>query len=579
MLRVRERQIALLVLFLAFFLAAAPARAQWLVDGAVVCDSAGTQSGATVIPDGAGGTIIAWQDDRYDTLTEVFAQRFNNAGVAQWKAGGVPLGARVASGFPFTASSLISDGNNGFIIGWSDSRANPGSVVHLQRFTMNGQVDPQWPVGGVALADSGYGVGPPSLVADGSGGAIAVWEDARDTSDSIAEDIYAQRVNGNGVPQWHSGGVPLCKRPGLQYLPEATSDGAGGAWATWNDDTGDRICAQHVNGSGVTQFDSTGVVLCDSLNLYRIGVQICPDGSGGAVVAWYDDRSGSTDIYARRVNSAGTPMWTANGVNICSDAAAQHWPAIAKGGAGDYVVVWVDFRGGTRDLYAQKVTSTGTTSWTANGVRVGRNSGDSPPVAVSDGSGGAYLAWDNYGGGVCFVSLDVGLAYGQHVTSSGAVATGWPADGRSMSGLPGARYSPVVANDGTGSCVIVWHDGRNGTDCNIYAQRIGGGGEPVSVDGLSAARGLALSPPQPNPARARTSFDFRLVSPGLVRLEVVSPSGRLIRELASGAFAAGPHSIVWDGRDQGGARAAAGFYLVRLQAGGEHVSRPLVLLP
>src|SRR5262249_43722862 len=125
-------------------------------------DCAGTQSGATVIPDGAGGTIIAWQDDRYDTLTEVFAQRFNNAGVAQWKAGGVPLGARVASGFPFTASSLISDGNNGFIIGWSDSRANPGSVVHLQRFTMNGQVEPQCPVGGVALADSGYGLRPPA---------------------------------------------------------------------------------------------------------------------------------------------------------------------------------------------------------------------------------------------------------------------------------------------------------------------------------------------------------------------------------------------------------------------------------
>src|SRR5262249_35453180 len=244
MLRVRGQGIAVLVV-LCSLAGASVAHAQWQADGAVVCDSALGQSGPTVFADGSGGSSIAWQDYRPDALIDVFVQRLTTAGAPQWKAGGVSLGASVDGGYPFSTRSLVSDGNGGFIIGWVDSRADPRSVVHLQRFTLNGQIDPQWPVGGVALADSGFGAGPPSLVSDGAGGVIAVWEDARDTSDSIAEDIYAQRVNGNGVKMWDPAGVVLCKRFGLQLSPKATTDGAGGVWATWDDDGG-RVSAQHV---------------------------------------------------------------------------------------------------------------------------------------------------------------------------------------------------------------------------------------------------------------------------------------------------------------------------------------------
>jgi len=580
MLRVRGQGIAALVLLVSL-VSASTARAQWAPDGAVVCDSAGEQSGPIVIADGSGGTIVAWQDDRSDTLIDVFVQRLTNAGAPLWKAGGVSLHASVAGGYTFSTQSIINDGNGGFIIGWVDDRADPRSVVHLQRFTLSGQVDPQWPDGGVALADSGFGAGPPVLVSDGAGGVIAVWEDARDTSDSIAEDIYAQRVDASGVTQWAQNGVVLCKRFGLQYSPEATSDGVGGVWATWDDDNGHRVCLQHVSAAGTTQFDSTGVAVCDSMGTsYRLGTSICPDGTGGAVVAWYDARSGVPDIYVRRVNSAGTLLWAANGVNICNDAAHQHWPVIVPGGASDYVVVWSDYRagGGLVDLYAQKVTSTGSVSWAANGVRVGRHDGDSPPSVVSDGSGGAYLGWDNYGGGICFHNADA-LAYAQHVLTSGAVAGGWPADGHLMSALGGARFSPNVANDGAGSVVVVWHDGRNLVDCDVYAQRFGAGGQAVSVDGFATGRGLALAVPQPNPTRDRTRFDFRLAQDGQVRLQIVSASGRLVREVVNARFAAGPHSIAWDGLDAHGTRASAGFYLVRLETGGEHVSRPLVFLP
>src|SRR5262249_27749647 len=36
---------------------------QWTADGVVVCNAAGAQNGAVIVSDGAGGAIIAWQDN------------------------------------------------------------------------------------------------------------------------------------------------------------------------------------------------------------------------------------------------------------------------------------------------------------------------------------------------------------------------------------------------------------------------------------------------------------------------------------------------------------------------------------
>src|SRR5687768_18288989 len=40
--------------------------------------------------DGAGGIIVAWEDRR-STPSDIFAQRLNAAGVAQWLPNGIPI--------------------------------------------------------------------------------------------------------------------------------------------------------------------------------------------------------------------------------------------------------------------------------------------------------------------------------------------------------------------------------------------------------------------------------------------------------------------------------------------------------
>jgi len=52
---------------------------------------------------------------------------------------------------------------------------------------------------------------------------------------------------------------------------------------------------------------------------------------------------------------------------------------------------------------------------------------------------------------------------------------------------------------------------------------------------------------------------------GIVRLGVYAASGRLVRELASGAREAGPNSEAWNLRDTSGRVVAAGLYFVQLE--------------
>ena len=68
----------------------------------------------------------------------------------------------------------------------------------------------------------------------------------------------------------------------------------------------------------------------------------------------------------------------------------------------------------------------------------------------------------------------------------------------------------------------------------------------------------------PNPARGANRFDFSLARAGRASLVLLDVSGRIVRTLADGDFAAGPQAVGWDGRDQGGTRVAPGIYHARL---------------
>ncbi|MEZ4386430.1 MAG: FlgD immunoglobulin-like domain containing protein [Candidatus Krumholzibacteriia bacterium] len=90
-------------------------------------------------------------------------------------------------------------------------------------------------------------------------------------------------------------------------------------------------------------------------------------------------------------------------------------------------------------------------------------------------------------------------------------------------------------------------------------------GVASAVGDLAAAPGGRLLGARPNPFNPRTTVRFELASDQPIALDVYDLTGRRVRRLANGAFAAGQHGVDWDGRDDRGRSLASGIYLVRLQ--------------
>ena len=82
----------------------------------------------------------------------------------------------------------------------------------------------------------------------------------------------------------------------------------------------------------------------------------------------------------------------------------------------------------------------------------------------------------------------------------------------------------------------------------------------------------------PNPFNPTTTLSFSLSVCAVVELSVHDVGGRHVTTLASGEFSAGPHAVVWDGRDASGCEAGSGIYFYSLKIGESHERRKMVLL-
>jgi hypothetical protein len=436
------------------------ASAQWALDGAPLCTAASAQYTPSIVSDGAGGAIVAWMDYRVSNL-DIYVQRVNASGVPQWTANGVALCTAIDDQ---VSPVLVSDGAGGAIAVWTDFRSGTADI-YARRVNASGV--PQWTADGVALSTAANNQLSPAVVSDGAGGAIAVWHDI---SGGFDFDIYARRINASGTPQWTANGVALSTAFNDQLYPVLISDGAGGAIAVWSDyrgGTGD-IYARRINATGTPQWTADGVAICTAANAQEHPVLVA-DGAGGAIIAWDDRRAGvNSDLYIQRVNSAGTPQWTANGTVICTVTNDQEYPSITSDGAGGAIVAWEDFRSGSdHDIFAQRVVASGSPLWTENGVAVALAPYSTyNPNLVSDGAGGAILAWQDDRNGFNFSDL-----FMQRLDALGAAQ--WTPNGAVLASAPGYQSEFDLVVDGAGGTIVTWADYRSGFySSHIYAQRV-----------------------------------------------------------------------------------------------------------
>ncbi len=353
----------------------------------------------------------------------------------------------------------IGDGAGGAFFVWRDSRTGTPDI-YAQRVNSNGVV--QWATNGVRICtDANYRYDP-QLVSDGSGGAIFTWWDGR---------VYAQRVNSNGVVQWATNGVAVGT---TGIFPKLTSDGSGGAIIAWRDyrSGGYNIYAQRINGNGVVQWATNGIAICTAMGNQN-SHEITSDGSNGAIITWEDPRTGTTDIYAQRVNSNGVVQWILDGIAICTAEYGQYVPKLIGDGSGGAIIMWVDNRNfNNSSIFAQRVNSSGTAQWTANGVTiffVGLSDNGNPQL-TSDGNGGAVITWVATGSRI----------YAERVNSNGVAQ--W--NQVRICTAPGFQRFPQLTSDGNGGAIISWEDSRSGSSRDVYAQRVNNSGLQWATNGV-----------------------------------------------------------------------------------------------
>ena len=363
-------------------------------------------------------------------------------------------------------AQAISDGSGGMIIVWQDFR-NGAADIFAQRFSNNGTK--LWGADGIAICTETLGQESPVLVSDGAGGAVIAWQDLRSGS---GYDIWAQAVTAAGTLKWAPAGVAICTAAGAQVLQVITTDTAGGAIIAWRDGrvTFTDVYAQRVSSAGAPMWTADGVAVCTASGQQN-DISIVSNGSGGAFLAWRDPRNGTlnNDIFAQALNSSGTPLWTADGVAVSNAANDQIEPAISYDGNLGLLITWQDARNGTDyDIFAQRLNASGTALWTANGVQAcDVDSSQSVPLVVSDGARGAILVWTDTRASNKWPDL-----YAQRLDSLGTRMWGG-LSGTAVCTADSGQFLKTLVADKSGGAIAGWDDERGaGNDEDIYTQAI-----------------------------------------------------------------------------------------------------------
>jgi hypothetical protein len=153
--------------------------------------------------------------------------------------------------------------------------------------------------------------------------------------------------------------------------------------------------------------------------------------------------------------------WPPNGARLTGAFDAQVGPLIVSDGAGGAFVAWTDQRDYFRvepssrnDAYIQRVTALGqiATGWPTDGLPIAAGPEHQTPMSVApDGSGGVLVV-------IADTRFDNGDLYLHRITATGARATGWPAAGVPIATASGQQLFPELVSDEAGGAFVTWLD-------------------------------------------------------------------------------------------------------------------------
>jgi len=174
---------------------------QWKENGVPICTASEDNYNPQICSDGNGGAIITWSNLNhigYGFVSNIRVQRVNSTGHIQWIANGTPI--CLISGSRWTPK-ILSDDSGGTFIFWVERRENRDGNIYGQRLNSTG--DAQWSKDGVPICTVNSYKSNPEICNDTNGGVIVTWVDHRNGVDVYAQLVNSTghiKWNYNGVP-------------------------------------------------------------------------------------------------------------------------------------------------------------------------------------------------------------------------------------------------------------------------------------------------------------------------------------------------------------------------------------------
>ncbi len=279
--------------------------------------------------DGNGNALAVWKQWDGLIVYNIWSNRYT-AGTGWGSAQLIETDSAGSAGNP----QIAFDGSGNALAVWKQSDGTRDNIWSNRYVAGTG-----WGSAQLIETDNAGDGRRPQIAFDGNGNALAVWEQFDGTRDNVWSNRY---VSGTG---WGTPQLIESDNAGDAGNPQIAFDGSGNALAIWDqwDGTLNNIWSnRYVSGTGwgTPQLLETD----DQGNAFQ--PQIAIDGNGNALAVWYQYDGTRDNIWSNRYAS-GTGWGSAQLIES-DNAGDAFFPEIAVDGNGNALAVW-EQSDGTRD--------------------------------------------------------------------------------------------------------------------------------------------------------------------------------------------------------------------------------------
>lgn len=269
----------------------------------------------------------------------------------------------------------------------------------------------------------------------------------------------------------------------------------GSTYVCWFESTANyRLMMQRLGADGVAMWEQGGIIVSDEpQNTAVFRYDLKADHAGNAVVAFQDERSGTLDVVAYRIDPTGDMLW-GEGVSLPTPDGTGLSPVIGVLSDDRVVIAWNTDRSPAtiayRILPATGIPTAGTPeeiTGTGNCAR---------PAIIPDNNGGFWLQYTEQEG----FFLNPATPKATHFNASGTST--W--NGVISTAMVPAFYFPTPISDGSNGFYISFNSGNASAPglTDVYVQRVFADGTTWTDSGLSVETGSSTNRYQNNMAPA-----------------------------------------------------------------------------